>query len=262
MINRRNFLKGVLGATGALLLNNKVNAKGLENILLNENKNNVFFTSNFDGNNLDFIEQGDASIKAVKYNEKIWPDNVYQKKLLFSMKNHSHAIAEMKEPMELTGKQYASVEFYAPQGISDHIVLGVLSDLNDLSPGYYAILAKDNWRFGEGYRLGIEKAYKDGNSLFAGVPVDFKDRVYRLHIVSSFDNEKVSSSTWIEEYDENIKLWLPKAMTSHIDTNSCEEETLTKKQEEYCPPILGNKAFFAAIWQDSDIYWDKFRVEW
>ncbi len=71
---------------------------------------------------------------------QIWPDNGLQRKLKLDLSNRQSSGVKTSKDIPLTGHQKASVQFYAPNGISDHIDLGVLGDnisavqLLDISP--------------------------------------------------------------------------------------------------------------------------------
>jgi len=56
-----------------------------------------------------------------------WPDNGLQHKLKLDLLTRQDGGVKTSKDLPLTSHQRASVQFYAPDGISDHIDLGILA---------------------------------------------------------------------------------------------------------------------------------------
>jgi hypothetical protein len=209
-------------------------------------------------------------VSVMKWNlGQVWPDDCFQRKLKLDLSNRESG--GVKSPdLPLTGRQKASVQFYAPDGISDHIDLGLLGDniAARQVTGYFALIGRDHNRLGPGYRLAIEKATPTANWLFpgthpdGGVPFTFRpDRTYRLIMGVSFDAAAVHAEARVEEWVPG-EGWNKVASIEHTDESlACEIDT-TGKPEGYCPVVIGENGFFGAIFQTHPIYFDQFSVEW
>jgi len=199
-----------------------------------------------------------------------WPDNRLQRKLKLDLSNRQSSGVKIAKDMSLTGHQQASVQFYAPNDISDHIALGLLGDniaAKQIS-GYFAIVGHDHNRLGQGYRLAIEKATPTANWLFpgtypnGGISFPFSPKnTYRLLIAASFDATTVHVNARVEEWIPGTG-WNKVASIGHTDNNSACETDTTENTEAYCTIIIGKNAFFGAIFQNHPIYFDQFSVEW
>ncbi|OGP88508.1 MAG: hypothetical protein A2156_03540 [Deltaproteobacteria bacterium RBG_16_48_10] len=198
-----------------------------------------------------------------------WPDNGLQRKLKLDLSNHQSGGVKTTD-IPLTGHEKASVQFYAPHEISDHIDLGILGDNIPAVQvtGYFAMVGRNHNRLGPGYRLAIEKATPEANWLFpgtypnGGLPFTFNpNRMYKLVIVASFDATIVRLEALVEEWVPG-KGWNKVARLEHTDDNSVCETDTTGKTEGYCPIVTGKNAFAGAIFQNHPIYFDQFSVEW
>ena len=199
-----------------------------------------------------------------------WPDNGLLRKLKLDLSNRQSSGVKTSKDIPLTGHQKASVQFYAPNGISDHIDLGVLGDNIPAVQvtGYFAVVGRNHNRLGPGYRLAIEKATPTANWLFpgtypnGGVPFTFNPkRMYRLVIVASFDATTVHIDALVEEWVPGTG-WNRVASINHSDKNSTCETDTKGNPEGYCPIVTGKNSFFGAIFQNNPVYFDQFSVEW
>lgn len=200
----------------------------------------------------------------------IWPDNHSQRKLKLSLSNQQSGGIGKSRDVPLTGTQKASIQFYAPEGISDHILLGVLGENIPAVQvtGYFAIVGNNHNRLGPGYRLAIEKATPTANWLFPGRYPDGgtrfmfnPGRIYRMSILTSFDATAVHLEARVEEWIPETG-WNKTVSIKHTDDHGACETDTTGKPEGYCPNVKGNNVFFAAIFQNHPIYFDQFSVEW
>ena len=199
-----------------------------------------------------------------------WPDNRLQRKVKLDLSDRQSSGLKNTRDLPLSGYQKAEVQFYAPDGISDHIDLGVLGD-NIAAvqvTGYFAMIGRDHNRLGPGYRLSIEKATTTGNWLFpgtypnGGISFTFhSDRVYKLALVASSGNGTVTLDSTIEEWAPG-KGWNKVASIKHIDDGrTCETDT-TGKSEGNCQIVTGRTSFFGAIFQNNSVYFDQFSAHW
>jgi hypothetical protein len=199
-----------------------------------------------------------------------WPDNGLEHKLKLDLSNRQGCGVKTSQELPLTGHQRASVQFYAPEGISDHIDLGILGDNIPAVQvtGYFALVGRNHNRLGPGYRLAIEKATPTANWLFpgtypnGGAPFKFDPkRTYQLVIAASFDAAKVLILAFVEEWVPGTG-WNRVASVTHSDKNShCENDTIGKS-EGYCQIVTGKSSFFGAIFQDNPIYFDQLSLDW
>lgn len=212
-----------------------------------------------------------SKVSVIKWDlGQTWPDNALQRKLKLDLSNQQSSGVKKIRDMPLTGYQKADIQFYAPNGISDHIDLGVLGDnISALQvTGYLAMVGRNHNRLGPGYRLAIEKATPTANWLFpgtypnGGVPFTFNPkRMYKLVIVASFDTTTVHIDALVEEWVPGTG-WNRVANIEHSDKNgTCETDTMGNP-EEYCPIVTGKNSFFGAIFQNNPVYFDQFSVEW
>lgn len=211
-----------------------------------------------------------SHVSVIRYDlGKTWPDNMLQHKLKLDLSRRQNGGAMTARDIPLSGRQKASIQFHAPDGITDHIDLGILGDNRPALQitGYFALIGNNHNRLGPGYRLAIEKATPSANWLFpgtypaAGTSFSFNPkRMYRLTISSASNGEKVRLNAQVEEWIP-LKGWRLAAKAEHTDHPACEPDT-TGQPEGHCSPLEGKSAFFGAIFQDHPIYFDQFRVEW
>ncbi len=201
---------------------------------------------------------------------KTWPDNRFQRKLRLDLSNRRSGGVMITRDMALTGHQHASVQFYAPGGISDHIVLGLLGENIPAKQitGYFAIVGHDLKRLGQGYRLAIEKATPAANWLFpgrapdGGIPFPFSPgSVYKLSIAASYDATTVRIDALVHKWVSGTG-WNKVANVQHTDGQQICEPDTTGNPEGYCPTLTGGNVFFGAIFQDKPVYFDQFSLKW
>jgi hypothetical protein len=210
------------------------------------------------------------SVDTINYGT-VWPDNIWQRKLNFNNSNADTGHVRKTASVSQTGYEQAWIQFMAPDGVSDHIVLGILS--NDpggsVSPsGYFIMLGNNHNRLGSGYRIGIEKATATANWIFpgtypyGGAAFDFNpDAMYVLVIQAFYDAQEVDISAWIDEWVPGTG-FITRASVEHVDNNDVYETDTTGNPEGVKEIQTGPHVFFGTFWQNYPVIWDQFSVSW
>lgn len=263
MMNRRDFFKKGIPTLvgGAILLNNSIAKAGdlgnLENIVNHIMSKKNKFSTTFDS--WQGIRNGNGRDDWVIpcHYEAQWPSDINQNRAgFYPIQMRDTNLMCMKRKMDNYSIQHASVEFLAPYGIDDHIIIAVQGQYADkfCANGYFAILGyvdrlcNTPGRRCDNLMLGIEKAICGGNSLHSGIPIlEFdKSKVHRLVVQTDMYKDKIRIMNWLYRYDPKSG-WLALGNTYKDD-----EEDI----------IIGELSYFAPVFQSHPIYFDNFRVWW
>lgn len=171
--------------------------------------------------------------------------------------------------MDTTHNQYSRIQFFVPNGINNHIVLGVQATVNGSPTGYFVILGYDGRLCGnpggicsQPY-LGIEKAVSYGNWLSDGVPVgSVNGYIHKLYIQTMRYADRMVITVGLLRYYPFYGWSNVGQVTKSDYNNTC--DYWGSQQETYCNYLTGNRSFFADVFASPSlpILWDKYYVEW
>lgn len=218
------------------------------------------FSTSFDGMEGLSIIGGESKWTVPYYYNFPWPEeNAKKNKAYFFPSNESGGI-RMTQDMNRYDAQEASVDFLAPDGISDHIDIGIQGYFvaNTCISGYFAILGFDRRlcknppnRPCSQLHLGVEKATCATNWLYGGKPATINpNKVYRIQIRTDRYNNRTRITAKLYRYDSAG--WV-------LIENTCYDDYLG---DDDGGPLKGGVAWFGPIMQNGRMYFDHFKVNW
>lgn len=216
-------------------------------------------------------ERGEVDYaKIVRKKFEGWPDNKDQWKMLLDLKNFTTGAIMAKEEMKGQKYQCAEIEFRAPEGITNHIVLSIQSSIKKEGIyGYMLIIGYDPRLCGNRTAIpcqrpyiGIEKSAGKRNWIFGGIPIQILNhKTYKLRIESKRMKDYMEINAYVYSWDFNYE-WVLNAVSSHLDYNRRCEIDGGGNKETFCNFIQGEQSFFGDVFSNKKTYWDKYNLLW